>query len=221
MFATEVIIFMGVTSKTKKTHNTNEMKTLICFFVATILSVGQMLAQTNPPDEKSIVNKKYDENGNLIQYDSTHVQSWSSDSTFTLPLDGTTPFGSGFPGMDQLFQNFFSDSSQFRYNFPENFLHSPFQDDEFFKQFGLTLPDSLFMGIKPHNSDSLLRHRFGINDQLPHGYDFRDWQDFQKEFQKLTYPKFKTPEQQKEWEKLLERHQKEKNDFLKKMEGGK
>ncbi len=194
------------------------MKTLISFLVASILSVGQMHAQTNPPDEKSIVNKEYDENGNLIQYDSTYVRSWSSDSTFTFPLDDTSPFGNGFPGMDQLFRNFFSDSTQFRYNFPENFLHSPFQDDEFFKQFGQAFPDSLFRGSKPYGIDSLLRHRFNLNDQFPQNYGFRDWQDLQKEFQKQIYPKFKTPEQQKEWENLLERHQNEKNDFLKKME---
>src|SRR5690606_3566963 len=125
-----------------------------------------------PPDEKSIVNKEYDENGNLIQYDSTSVRSWSSDSTFTFPLDGTSPFSNGFPGMDEIFRDFFSDSTQFRYNFPENFLHSPFHDDEFFKQFGQAFPDSLFRGGNPYGSDSVLRHRFNPNEQLPQNYGF-------------------------------------------------
>lgn len=193
------------------------MRTFISFIVAIVLSIGQMAAQTNP-DEKSIVNKKYDENGNLIQYDSTYVQSWSSDSTFNFPLDGSISFGEGFPDMDQFFRDFFGDSMQFRNNFPENFFHSPFQDEEFFKQFGQAFPDSLFMGARPFGADSLMKYRFGFNEPFPNAYGFGDWQELEKQFRQHAFPKFTTPEQQEEWEKLLEKQQREKDEFLERME---
>ena len=51
-----------------------------------VLFSGVLLVQAQNkktmPEEKSIVNKEFDENGNLLKYDSTYVWQWNPDSTF-------------------------------------------------------------------------------------------------------------------------------------------
>ncbi|MCB0540954.1 MAG: hypothetical protein KDE33_25815, partial [Bacteroidetes bacterium] len=65
------------------------MKKLGLITIGFVVFSWQLFAQDNKiekdPDEQIIVNKKYDENGNLIQFDSTYVHQWSSDSTFQFP----------------------------------------------------------------------------------------------------------------------------------------
>ncbi len=68
------------------------MKNLILVLLvltAGFLSANAQQKQTKP-EEKSIVNKEYDEDGNLIKYDSTFVWSWSGDSAFQFdfPMNG-------------------------------------------------------------------------------------------------------------------------------------
>lgn len=110
------------------------------FFLVSVmcLSIALVQAQTDKkpvkPNEQSKVVKEYDEQGNLIRYDSTFVSSWSSaDSLFNAgDLDALQK------QLDQLFGgSFFNDST--------NWFGSPFQggfDDPFFSQFGLQPADS-------------------------------------------------------------------------------
>ncbi len=69
---------------------------MLCISVV-LQSNGQEQKQKNKPDEQITVNKKYDENGNLVQYDSTYVHQWSSDSTLNLPFDQHFNIGDDFP----------------------------------------------------------------------------------------------------------------------------
>ncbi|MCY1721912.1 hypothetical protein OU798_16275 [Prolixibacteraceae bacterium Z1-6] len=92
------------------------MKKIILMITGLVFFTIQVFAQDtnkdNNPDEQIIVNKQYDENGNLIQYDSTYVHQWSSsDSTFQF-LFPDDPFFSkqGFPDIEQFFEDFQGDS---------------------------------------------------------------------------------------------------------------
>ncbi len=63
------------------------MKKLILFMVvlfAGILVFAQEKPKSKGPDQQISVNKQYDEKGNLIQYDSSIVRSWSSDTTLNM-----------------------------------------------------------------------------------------------------------------------------------------
>ncbi len=180
------------------------MKKIGVITMVIVLCSWQMYAQDikneGNPDEQIIVNKKYDENGNLIQFDSTYVHTWSSDSTFrfSLPDDG-----------------FFA-----RNGFPDI--------DGFFRQFQGLSPDSIMMGI-PFDRDSMMRHfNFNGPGNVPPGFDFPDIDELgrQLEEQLKRYPlhgdeipQFKNKEQQKEWEGLMEKHRKEMDELRKKWEG--
>jgi hypothetical protein len=108
-----------------------------------LLAGSMVFAQKKPdskkqPDEQIKVNKEYDENGNLIGYDSTYVRSWSSDTTLNrTDLDAirkemeSMMKGGGF-GF------FFGDSV--------DFAHDPFRDlhKDFFERFHGGIPDSAF-----------------------------------------------------------------------------
>lgn len=63
------------------------------FCVAGVVNIYSQNQQPDDTDEKIIVNKEYDENGNLIKYDSTYIHQWSSDSTINLS------FGNGFSAL--------------------------------------------------------------------------------------------------------------------------
>ena len=54
---------------------------LLVLMVASFPIFAQGTAKLPNPDEQIKVNKEYDENGNLIRFDSTYTKSWSSDST--------------------------------------------------------------------------------------------------------------------------------------------
>jgi hypothetical protein len=117
------------------------------FFLAAILGagiVGIALAQVkdnkkNAPKEDIKVNKKYDEHGNLIQYDSTYTYNWSGDTTM---INQMSP-----EEMKKLFKehfNFFNDSSM--------------TDDSFFGNF-----DQMFSDHFGMMTDSVVAKRFGQN----------------------------------------------------------
>ena len=116
-------------------------KTVLFMFM--LLSASLLFAQKQSPsehknpDEQIKVKKQYDEQGNLIGYDSTYVRSWSSDTTMTSidPDDMRRK-------MEQFFSNdfgkFFSDSAAFGDDpfggdMPEKFLQQ-FQDFREFDQ---------------------------------------------------------------------------------------
>jgi hypothetical protein len=117
------------------------MKEIILFMV--VLLAGDMLfAQKKPdskkPDEQIKVNKEYDENGNLIGYDSTYVRSWSSDTTLNLADMDVLRREMESMMKDGGFGSFFGDST--------NFAHDPFRDlhKDFFERFYRGIPDSAF-----------------------------------------------------------------------------
>ena len=93
----------------------------------------------NQPQENSKVTREYDEQGNLIKFDSVYSYSWSGDSTMIKhfsPEDMTKMFGGAF--------DFFNDSTIHNHSFFGDFdqlFADPFgpfddkQDSIFFKQF--------------------------------------------------------------------------------------
>jgi len=158
--------------------------------IATLLVIlfcvsAPIWAQKNQPEEKSIVNKQFDENGNLIQYDSTLVWQWNSDSTMNFSFDDNFAFGKAFPG--------------------------------FFGEFNA---DSMFTFEFPFEQDSIFGFDFG--NQFPGSFDFNELEELQKQLiekfnhHNFVFPEFKSPEQQDEWEKLMQKQQKEKEELLKK-----
>jgi hypothetical protein len=159
----------------------------------------------NGPDEKITVKREYDKNGNLTRFDSLRVYSWSSDSTFRFPLDGGWQDFFGKEFFDDHFGKNFNGDSAFSGNF---FFHND---------------TSFFMG--PHSPM-----------MLPPGFiapDRKGMQDLEKlfrehfksfspdEFFNNTVPdepfgKFLDPGQQEEWDKMMQRQQKEQEEFMKK-----
>jgi len=99
------------------------MKKNISFIAAvtvfTIAATAQTSIENNrKPDERIIVNKEFDEQGNLLRYDSAYSFQWFSDTTFSLPDFGgwETFFNKG-----KSFPNFFNDSMLFDMPFFKNF----------------------------------------------------------------------------------------------------
>ncbi|GAB1450104.1 hypothetical protein MASR2M47_01600 [Draconibacterium sp.] len=192
------------------------MRSLIAFLILLFCASIPIWAQKNAPQEKSTVKKEYDENGNLIQFDSTYVWQWSSDSTFTLPLDGNFAFGHQFP---QLFGEFNADSIFQKFGFSNKDMLMPFGDEDFFSQFQHSIPDSMFIDGFPFEADSIMDFQFG--DQFPENFNFQEFDDLQKLLsekfnqQNFAYPQFKSREQKEDWEKLMQKQQKEKDEMMK------
>ena len=106
------------------------------------------------PDEKITVNKEYDENGNLISYDSTYVNSWSSDSSMVFPYNGEEffSFRSGFPNIDKFMQQFFGDIP-----FNDPFIE---KNDDLTKNFRKRSKDSTWFNHSPFLWDSIPNNPF-------------------------------------------------------------
>jgi hypothetical protein len=111
------------------------MKKLIPFVMLLLVAVvarAQQKDAPNQPTEKSKVTREYDENGNLIRFDSTYVKSWSSDSVMSAQdIDELQQ------QMEEMFNGTFgNDSDRF---FGDQF---PGSARAFFKQFGKQFNDS-------------------------------------------------------------------------------
>lgn len=193
------------------------------FFLTGVLAVQAQQKQTIP-QEKSIVNKEFDENGNLLKYDSTYVWQWNPDSTFNFSFDDKFAFGKQLPGM---FEEFFNDSVFEQFGFLNKRDFQPFGDEDFFRHFQHSFPDSIFIQGFPFEQDSIFSFDFG--NQFPGSIDpntfgFKELEDLQKQLQEkfnqhhLMVPEFKSPEQKEEWEKLIQKQQKEKEELMKKWE---
>jgi hypothetical protein len=197
----------------------SDMRSLVIFLMTMSFASTQVWAQKNAPEEKSMVNKEFDENGNLIQYDSTYVWQWNSDSTMNFSFDDNFAFGKEFPGM---FGEFFNDSIFEQFGFLQDHQFQPFSDEDFFRQFQYSFPDSVFIQEFPFEKDSIFSFDFG--NQFPGSFDFKELEDLQKQLQEklnhqnLVFPEFKSLEQREEWEKLMQKQQKEKEELLKKWE---
>ncbi len=175
------------------------------------------------PDEQITVNKKYDENGNLVQYDSTYVHQWSSDSTLNFSFDHHFNFGDDFP--DAL-DNSSIDSMLQQLGIAHNFNFAPFDDEDFLGQFGETFPDSLMNNFHFYK-DSVFQYHLDPQAQMKDLYSSPDFDKLQKQLQEQleqfnqVNPQFQNEEQRKEWEELMEKQQKEKEKLLNKWNGDK
>ncbi|HAQ21545.1 MAG TPA: hypothetical protein DCR40_20290 [Prolixibacteraceae bacterium] len=143
------------------------MKPCFLFFIMATCLVFNGLSQTgapkkNSPKEDFKVNREYDEQGNLIRFDSTYTYSWSSDST----LQNSLSFKD--------FDNLFGDNFSF-------FNDSAFTGHSFFDDFD-QLSARSFIGKR----DSVLMKKFGLNplfhnirsytDSL--AFNFKDFDSF-------------------------------------------
>ena len=198
------------------------MKNLILVLLvltAGFLSANAQQKQTKP-EEKSIVNKEFDENGNLIKYDSTFVWSWSGDSAFQFEFPMNDFFaGKDFPGFGEMF----SDSvfaNQFNHPF---FNFEQFENDEFFGQFKHQLPDSAFSQHFDFFGDSAFVFPFNFENGFENDFFSKDFEQLHKEFQQhfgdmyFDKPRFESEEQKKAWEELLQKQQKEREELIKGM----
>ena len=111
--------------------------------------------KSKSPQEKVTVNKKFDEKGNMISFDSTYVYSWSGDTVIN-----------GFPG-DVDFSDFFNWKGNFFDNdsasMADPFLGFHFKGgdiENFFKNFSKMLPDSLDRNMYSLRNDSVF-HFYG------------------------------------------------------------
>lgn len=189
------------------------------------------------PEEQVTVKREFDENGNLIRFDSLRVYNWSSDSVFALP-PGT--------GWESLFgKDFFSDQfdfsfpgdSAFSFRFPSGTIPFRFFDEE-----------DPFRGFAPDKLDSLdFGDYFLFNDtsffmgpdrsfMLPPGFyvpDPRGMQELEELLQhhfksfspdefsrqhegEIPFQRFIDPKQQEEWDQMIQRQEEEQKEFYKK-----
>jgi hypothetical protein len=112
------------------------MKKLVLFVVmlfAGILVFAQEKSKSKGPDQQISVKKEYDEQGNLIRYDSSLVRSWSSDTTLNMADLDAMQFMKG-----SVFSHFFGDSA--------SLANGPFPDlhKDPFERFHGDIPDSVF-----------------------------------------------------------------------------
>lgn len=187
------------------------MKKLTVAAILCIATLQWVVAQDHKknqsPDEQIIVNKQFDENGNMIGYDSTYIHQWSSDSTFQFSFDNHFPPGR-FPEMQDLMGQLFGDSTKIPFG---RFQFLPFDDDDFIKGFG-TFSDSLFFKDFSFHNDSAFTFPRNFNRH------FFDLEDLMRDFNSNSFPqpRFKSEEQKEEWEKLMKKQQKEKEELLRK-----
>ncbi len=165
--------------------------------------------EKNSPDEEISVKREFDEQGNLIRFDSLRVFRWSTDSLFTFPgnkgwesLFGEDLFEDLFPGL----RNLPSDSSRFG----DFFFHN---DTSFFMgpNSSFMLPPGFFIPEMEdlEEMEELLERHF---KSLPPG-QFPDFGNHA-----LPFQRYADPDQQKEWQQLMEKQHKEMEEFREKWE---
>lgn len=202
---------------------------LACF--AFTVKAQKIDTLSKAPDERITVNKEYDENGNLIGYDSTYIHQWSSDTSLVMPFDWDSQFlfRGGFPDMNSFMNRFFNDSLMF----------SPFfeRNDKLLEELKDQFSDSLYIGNSPFSWDSIMNQHFpdGWYWSDPFGSFFDDFDKLHQQWggrddlfsspdsipgDRFFY--FRDPgmndEQMKEYKNLLERQRKEMEEFRKKWE---
>jgi hypothetical protein len=97
------------------------MKRFLLFFILSFGLFANIQAldkdqKKNQPKEDIKVNREYDEQGNLIRFDSTYTYNWSSDTTLVNSMV--------LPDMNQIFKDhfsFFGDNKSFG-DFDQQFL---------------------------------------------------------------------------------------------------
>jgi hypothetical protein len=111
-----------------KTVNKFVLSCLILLFAFKGFSQNQDTI-TNP-NEDIRVNKEFDENGNLIRYDSTYVYTWSSDSTMNFKHEKIMEMRKK---MEEHMQKFFKNDSLIHRDFKHPFFDDTFFKDDFFE----------------------------------------------------------------------------------------
>lgn len=199
------------------------MKNLLLIMLILTFGFSFTHAQKNQskPEEKTFVNKEFDEDGNLIKYDSTFVWSWSGDSAFQFEFPKNEFFeGKNFPGFEEMFADS-AFANQFNHQF---FGLEPFNNEEFFKQFEHQFPDSAFSGQFEFFGDSANVFPFDLGNGFSDEFFSNDFEQLHKELRRQLgemdskMPRFESDEQRKVWEELLQKQQKEKEELLKKWE---
>jgi len=153
-FPTIVIIFEEILNSTAMKQHLMLIALLICIIATTHAQQTDQKSKT--PKEDIKVNREYDENGNLIRFDSLYTYSWSGDTTLLKsfsPADFPDPFSffsdstfrgnSFFDGFDQLFSTPFSTK----------------RDSLLLQKFGMLQPFSNF-GL---NNDSVISNRNNLD----------------------------------------------------------
>jgi len=222
------------------------MKKYLLFIAAVTLLITANAQSKNEikkePGEKIIVNKEFDEQGNLINYDSTYTFMWQSDTTFRFP---------GFEEWVDLFKNQshwndlfsgdpFADSTltqmPFFRDFPPYFFEddsSPhpfrfdfgFPDSAMFRNFSFQMDTTFFMGP---DSSFLLPPGFFMPNMNSLRYlleKFRTRPDSGDPFSPFFFGQpphlprqFPDGEKQLEWDNLMEKHRREMDDLFRKWE---
>jgi hypothetical protein len=206
------------------------MKTLLLTAMIFVFLSPALFAQKKDepvktkPGEQITVNKQYDDEGNLIRFDSTYTYEWhgdtmmaSPDGNFHFPPDNIEGFGNIFDGFfpDSLhrFPPFGNEWGKEMFKNHEEFLkhfHQPFDNPDFFNGFSFN-PDSLHM--VPWN-DSTFNFHFNFDK-----FGFPDMSEFFKQFDQSDNPGqqfFNNGEQEKEWNELMKKQQKEQDEFQRK-----
>jgi hypothetical protein len=189
----------------------------------------------NTPDEKITVKREFDKDGNLISFDSLRVYSWSTDSAFQIPQGWENFFGKDF--FDDRFGKQFPGDTAFSFAFPQG--TSPFRffdEEDLLKGFGLNPDDSVdFRNYIFHNDTSFFMGPKS-SFMLPPGFfvpDMKGMQDLEKYFDQhfksfspdefynnpgegSPFKRFMDPQQQEEWNKLIEKQQQEQQELYKK-----
>lgn len=96
------------------------------------ISFAQDKKDKNLPKKDIKVNREYDEDGNLIRYDSTYVYSWSSDSTRNFIPDSTFWGKMDVKKMQEYMNRFFKRDSAGHDHFRHPFFSDDFFDRDFF-----------------------------------------------------------------------------------------
>lgn len=197
------------------------MKRMFLFILLSFLGFSFSNAQDEKaePREKSIVNKEFDENGNLIKYDSTFVWSWSGDSAFQSEFPMNDFFaGKNFPGFDEMF----ADSAFVNHFNHPLFDFKQFENDDFFGQFERQFPDSAFSQHFEFFGDSTFVFPFDFGNGFENDFFSKDFEQLHEQLKRhlgelhSAMPRFESEEQQKAWEELMQKQQKEKEELLKK-----
>jgi len=210
----------------------------LCLTVLSFAAEAQKVEKKkNSPDEKITVKREYDKNGNLIGFDSLRVYSWSTDTAFHFPKESgwESFFGKDF--FDHQFGDRLSGDSAFHFKFPAGPVPFHFFDEEdLFKGFGLNPGDSAnFRNYIFHNDTSFFMGP-DTSFMLPPGFfvpDMKGMQDLEKYFgqhfksfspeeffgvpgESNPIEKYLDSQQMEEWNKLMEKQQKEQQEFYQK-----
>jgi hypothetical protein len=174
------------------------MKHLVLYTIAIFLAWHNCLGQTdqkknekahekNLPESNITVNKEYDEDGNLIRYDSTYSWSYSGSERDTL-FNDTLFFGNNgyfdrrnfFPDIPFLNKDFFNNRI-----FTDSLFADKFFSDEFFSDI---LPDDSLFFHNPPVKD-LSRDQFITNREYMEKM-FRNLDSLHNEFfrRHFSYP---------------------------------